>query len=192
MRGLLCMSRSQDIGWTQRNTGSQQVVRPKNRKSDASSTISTEKGNQSSEVNRPPARVLPAGGTLTARQPRPHFDSPGDLAGVTLLVPVSATNNKFRCCHRPGKDWDEEKTTHCNHEGEYEEWPLAKVETHRRVRRCKKCFDSQFGDTLTPEGVYGSATTTCPNCNETVSPFQYDPHIEACLIAGDHHKPESA
>lgn len=181
MRKSLCMVRVRDAGWEQ-DTGFQpEVVHTESRNS-STSLSQSQSDTHTNEVNRPPTRMLSANGTQAARQPRPHLDSPGDLADVILLVPKTVAKN-FRCCHRPPKDPDAEEDTRCNQDGEYEEWSLAEVENNRRVRRCKMCFNSQFEDTLTPEGAYGPATTTCPNCEKVVSPFRYGPHIEACVLA---------
>lgn len=139
------------------------------------------------DTNRPPARILPADGCRPARQRSPQIDSPGELGGVTLLVPQSVANSRSRCCHRPPKESDVERDTHCNQDGVYEEWSLAEIETHSHVRRCKMCFQVGFGDTLTPIGVYTPETrvTTCPNCGVDVSGWQLDAHQQVCASRPD-------
>ncbi len=156
-------------------------VRPQDRSLDTEAGSSPERDNHENE-SPPPARVLPAGGTYTARQPRPHIDAPGELAVRMFLVPKSLSK-AHRCCHRPPRNPDSGKETLCNQDGEYAEWTLAEVETHRKVRLCKICFTTGFEDTLTPEGVYAESETStkmCPYCAQTIPSDQHAAHTKMC------------
>lgn len=181
LRTLLCMAKAQTTGRTQKGTA---FHRQKDRTFGTESDGSPEDGGRGDEINRPPARVLPAEGTQSARQPYPQVDSPGELYDVVLLVPKSVARSRPRCCHRPSQDPDADCDTHCNQDGEYDEWSLAEIETHRQVRRCEICFPTGFADTLTPSGDYAPDTRvrTCPTCNERISGWQYGAHKQVCMM----------
>jgi hypothetical protein len=138
---------------------------------------------RSIESNRPPARILPTDGYQSVRQPQPHIDTLGELADVTLLVPQSFSDGEHRCCHRPPRNRDSENDTRCNQNGEYAEWSVVKVETHRKVRPCKICFTAQSEDTLTPEGTYAEPdgpTRMCSYCLQDVPLAQHGAHTRMC------------
>lgn len=181
LRALLCMAN------THRARQSEEATVYRRKVCSQDWPLNTEAGS-SPEIDShgdesiPPARILPADGYQSARQPEPHIDTLGELADATLLVPKSLTDAP-RCCHRSPKNRDSGNDTRCNQNGEYEEWSVARVETHRKVRPCRICFTAQSEGTLTPERTYAGSDgprKMCPYCSQSVPSGQHSAHTQIC------------
>lgn len=178
------MGKAERAGRTHEDTAFHQTtVRPKDRTLDTESGSFSERDNCGDE-SIPPARVMPAGGTLTAGRQRLHLDTMGEMTDVTVLVAESINDYKIRSYHLPSNVAGERP--HCKQPGNYERWSFVKAETHQRLRLCDHCWNVDR-NTLTVEGEFThheKQTLLCPNCSEDVTENQIDTHIK------EHHSEE--